>query len=215
MRRWVLPAWGCTALLLVPLALACNGAGTSLPKSATLVINATATALPTATPRAPEARTGIAEVDTLIDALLVEPARARREALRPLLGFTPLPCTFASPQLDPQPVCRAGEQEAQPVDAFSFDNCGAQYLRPDELDFVVILLANSTTYAVYRAPESLAGSADYVAVVYDVTGNERVASELLLQSGRITSFVLSCTMPPEEFVEALGLTDVVYEAEGG
>lgn len=213
MRRWVLVASSC-AMAVALVALACNG-DDSLPESPTQVIGATATPSGTATPRNPAVRTGVPEIDALIDALLVEPARARREAIRPLLGFTPVPCSFAPTQENPKPLCRAGEEEAQPVDAFSFDNCGVQYLRPDEVDRVVILLANSTMYAVYRAPAALAGSADYVAVVYDLAGNERQASELLLQGGRITSFVFSCTTTPEDFVSALGLTDVVYEAGGG
>jgi hypothetical protein len=216
MRRWLPLAHGSAALFVVALALtlACNG-DNSAPASPTQVIGATATALPTSTPRSAAALTGVPEVDALIDALLVEPARSRREAIQPLFRFTSLPCTYAQTGGEPQPPCRTGEEQDTPVEVMAFDDCALQYLRADELNQVVILLANSSMYAVYRATDAYANSADYVAILYDLRGTERQASSVLLKDGGITSFALSCTMTPEDYVTSLQLTDVVYEAEGG
>ena len=214
MRRWMVLAWSCAVLALVPIALACSE-DEPLPESPTQVIGATARPAPTATPRVPEARTGIAEVDALIDALLVEPARERRQAVRPLFGFVQVSCSFASQLGSDNALCRPGEGEGQLVDAFEFDSCERQVLRSDEIDQVVILLASATMHTVYRAPPAMADSADYAAIVYDLAGDERRAAEVLLKDGRVLSYVYSCTSTPEEFAEALGLTDVVYEAEEG
>jgi hypothetical protein len=188
----------------------------SVPESPTLVLGSTTTPPPTATPRTPEVITGIAEVDTLIDALQVEPVRARREALEPLLRFSPVPCSYAPTEGDPKPLCRAGEEQDQSVDVVTFDNCGFQYLRRDEAGPLIILLANSTLYAVYEAPEvAYSGTAEYIAILYDQTGADQRAANLLIHEGAITSYTDSCNMSPEDYITALQLTDVVYQAEGG
>jgi hypothetical protein len=217
MRRWGAGAIACAVLLVIAVALtsSCGGGGESMPESPTIVIGATATPLPSATPSAYEEHTGIPEVDALIDALAVEPVRARREALQPLFHYSPMACSFAPTQGNPQPLCRAGEEQGQPVDAVSFDNCGLQYLRPDETAQLLVLLSNSVMYAVYRAPPvAYTGSADYIAVVYDIAGDERRAARLLLYEGGITSYTYSCEMTPEDYVTALQLTDVIYQAPG-
>jgi len=210
MKRWV-PLVGCIALVVFAIAVACND-GETVIESPPAVIGATATAAPSATPRAAEARTGIPEIDALIDALLVEPARERRQALRPLFGSTQLTCSFRTDRVGQNPPCRIGEQEDQLVDAFEYDSCGANLLRADDIDDVVILLANATLDAVYRPSASAEGPGDYVAIIYHVIGSERRAAQLPIRDGRIIAYLYSCTATPEDFAATLGLTDAVYRA---
>ena len=212
MKRWV-PLVGCVALAVGVIVVACDDGDKSTDGSPTAAIGATATPAPSATPRNVEARTGIPEIDTLIDALLVEPARDRRQALRPLFGSTQLRCSFRTDRVGQNPPCRVGEEEGQLVDTFEFDSCGTNLLRADDIDEVVILLASATLDAVYRPPAGAEEPADYLAIIYHVIGAERRAIQLRIRDGLIVAYLFSCTATPEDFAVTLGLTDAVYRAE--
>lgn len=219
MRQWLLLPLGCIVLTTALLAPSCDGdkEDRNGPQSPTAEIGATATPAPSATPRDVEARTGIPEIDAFIDALLVEPARARREALRTFFGSTQQACSFRSDRVGQglNPPCRIGEEERQIVDAFRFDSCGTNLLRADAVDQPIILLGSASLYAVYRAPANAEQPADYIAIVYDEIGGEAQATQLPFLEGHIISYLFSCTQTPEDYIVALGLSDLVYQAEGG
>jgi len=107
-----------------------------------------------------------------------------------------------------------GEQEGDLVDAFRFDSCGTNLLRADDVSSVVVLLGSASLYAVYRPPARAEQPADYVAIIYQLIGGQPQATELPILDGRIISYLFSCTQTPADYVATLGLTDVVYQAEG-
>ena len=210
MKRWTAVACGCALVLLI--AAACSSSGSKHLTSPTVVIGETATPEPSVTPRSPQARTGIPEVDTFIDALQVEPPRARRQAIEALLGYQQIACSFLASSGTDAPMCHPGEQEGAPVAAFPYKSCSSQLLRPDQIESVLILLGSATLYAVYPSAGDFAQSADYVAIVYHAVGTDRQAAAVELKGGRITGYEYSCKQAPEQFVQTLGLGNPVYLA---
>ena len=210
MKRWTAVACGCALVLLI--AAACSSSGSKHLTSPTVVIGATATPEPSVTPRSPQVRTGIPEVDTFIDALQVEPPRARRQAIQALISYQPFDCLAVAQQGSGQPQCRVGEQQGQPVQAFPYNSCVPEARRPDEIDAVVIQLAGATLYGVYKAPANQP-NADYVGIVYHMVSGKQEAVEVDLQGGHIVAYTFSCTTTPAEFVQSLGLGSPVYQAE--
>jgi hypothetical protein len=95
----------------------------------------------------PGTRTGIAEIDLVIDAVMFQDANARIDLIR----YTTSACTTADGFGGP-PKCEPGEIKDTPVDAFPVLNSEGFQVRPDEIrevfDFTVRGLL-----AVYRVPE--------------------------------------------------------------
>jgi hypothetical protein len=214
MRRGVYLLCG---LLVAALALAACDEDKAPAQSPTPIVGATATPRPLATPLDAEPRTGVPEIDQLIAAMLVEPPRERREAIRPLLGSTQLACTFRTDLVNQglKPPCRADEAEGDLVEAFSYDSCGLAQLRADEVDEVVILLGSAFMYGVYppSAQTEEIASADYAAIVYQVIGGEQQAVYLPIRDGRVVSYYHSCSQTPADYAASLGLSDPLYQAE--
>lgn len=75
------------------------------------------------------ARTGIEEVDSVLDALASGDARE----LRSLIQFTNAKCTRAE-GLGGPPKCLAGETEGTPVEVLPFLGSEGSFLRKDEID---------------------------------------------------------------------------------
>lgn len=210
MKRWAAIACACTLALLVT--TACGGSSSkSHLTSPTVTIGATATPLPSATPRQAQAVTGIAQVDAFLGALQVEPARERRQAIEALIGYQQTPCSYIAAA--GAPTCRSGEQEGTPVGAFPYKSCNYQFLRPDEIESVLILLAGATVYAVYPPAGDFAQSAEYVAIVYQTANAEQQAAAVELKGGHITSYIYSCTQTPKDYVQSFGLQDPLYQAQ--
>ncbi len=211
MKRWAAIACACTLALLVT--TACGGSS-SKPHltSPTVAIGVTATPLPSATPRHAQAVTGIAQVDAFLSALQVEPASERRQAIETFIAYQRIGCTALPQQGSGQPVCRVGEQAGQLVEAFPYNSCQAEARRPDEINDVVVLLAGSALYAVYKAPASVP-TADYVAIIYNLVGGQQQAAEVDMQGGHIVAYTFSCRKTSADFVQSLGLQDPLYQAQ--
>ncbi len=205
-----------TALVAL-LALAACGDGKEQPKATPSP--ATATAAPAASPTsaAPptSGRTGIAELDPVIDALLSKDAKT----IRPLIVFTSVPCTTAV-GMGVAPTCPQGQTDGHPVDIFLSGVCEGEYKTPGAEDGIAQGLAQFTLYAVYRVTADFGFSGEsyaeigfpteYVAIVSTpALGSDDVATLVLINNGRITGTVFSCALPPAQYVEQLGLTDAV------
>lgn len=205
------------------LALAACGDGEEQPKatpSPATAATATraATAAATIATTQPSGRTGVAELDPVIDALLSKDAKT----IRPLIVFTSVPCTTAVGMGGP-PKCPQGQTDGHLVDVFYSGVCEGEYKTPGAEEGIAQGLAQSTLYAVYRVPADfryaeLGFLAEYVAIISrpaikatePATRNiEDAATLVLINHGRITGTVFSCALPPAQYVEQLGLTDAV------
>lgn len=210
MKRWT--AIACSWAALALLAAACGGGGGSTaPPAPTIAIGPTAAPLPSATPRVPEVRSSIAQVDTLLDAMQVQPARARRQAIAGLIGYQQLPCSFTPTGDASAATCRGGETNGTNVPTFAYKSCASQFLRDDEIDTVLILLGSANIHAVYLPSDQITPSAEYAVIIYHIVDDQQQAAVITLQGGLIFSYISSCTSTPEAFVQELGLTDVVYQ----
>lgn len=127
--------------------------------------NPTATVMPTAAPVAqptlsvfalhpPSTRTGIAEVDRVIEGMLGGSVETQRGLLLPLS----FPCTTRE-GLGGPPKCNPGESEGTTVQAFPLGGPEGSFLRVGEIDRILPLQV-AGLYAVYKVPAD-AYRADY------------------------------------------------------
>lgn len=145
-------------------------------------------------PRAPiavqpaGARSGVQDVDLLIDAVLVNNLEARRR----LIAYTITPCTTAQGMGGP-PKCAPGEANGAPVEVFPFLGEEGEHIRPPAIDRI-LQFAVEGLYAVYRVPES-AFRAEYwpagaYAIIFLATGLQRQAT-VFVTNGKIVRLELS------------------------
>jgi len=95
----------------------------------------------------PDTRTGIEEVDAIIDAIVAGGIDARRE----LVQYTTTGCTTAL-GLGGPPKCESGEAEGTLVEVFPFLRAEGEYVRRESIDRV-LRFAVEGLYAVYRVPD--------------------------------------------------------------
>ena len=129
------------------LTIACGGSGTGTP---------TVTLVPATLPAD---RTGIPEVDAVVEAVLSHNVGA----FRALMRFTAGPCTTALQSEGGQPPCQPGETEGTTVEFVpgtvavgQLSRCEASYYRRDEIDGMLeaSALSDASLFAVYRTPGS-------------------------------------------------------------
>ncbi len=190
----------------VALTVACGDGGSTAP-------TATAQETPQATERqTPSAgRTGVTEVDAFIDAMAADHGKKETPALSALIGFTKVACSATPEQgIGGPPACQLNEKDGELVDVFPTASCEGADLRPYEMDQVLMGLAESQLYAVYRAPPGTRYDADYAAIVYrTIEGTGDAASEALLAGGKIVGYFFSCVLSPAELVTQRGYTEAV------
>ncbi len=214
MRQLLILTGVAVALLLV----GCGGGNDSDTPTATLEPPATATAEAAATATvAPDTRrTGIAELDAVLDVLFAGDA----DAIRELVRFTPVPCELEPIGLDPQPTCRDDEPAGTPVDVFPHASCHGGFTRPERMSGVHTSLARPTgeVIAIYVAPETYWPWAEFVVVFGDdtvalVPGDVQAVS---ITDGHITGTHLGCSATLEEFIAFHRLEDsVLFIGSGG
>ena len=148
--------------------------------------------------------TGIPELDAVIEALRSRDA----EALRPLIAYSQVTCDPAGQVISGLPECRPGEQDGQLVEVFRYTACEGQYLRPDEIDEALSILAGTALYAVFESPQDQVYDSEYVAVVSDQSPDRtNLGWQVEITGGRIVAFRFSCATTPEDLIGAQGLTD--------
>ena len=107
-------------------------------------------------------RTGIAEIDAVIETVL---SGARQEQLE-LLQFSSLPCTQAE-GLGGPPKCAGGEEEGTVVEVFPILGSEGHHMRRGEIDSWEGLPA-SDVFAVYRVSDQVYSDASYPAGEYGI-----------------------------------------------
>ena len=200
-------------LLLIPgilaLAIACGDDDGGDQPAPTSTVDAPAA---TATVTVPADRTGIAEVDAVLDAV----DSGDREALAALVGFTVIPCVEEVVGKGAPPECRADEPDGTPVDVFTFVECEGAYLRPDEMAGLLdpLLGPDVDLYAVYAGLGELFPPGEYAAIYSGVVGPAgagvlEFAYRVVIENGTIIGAGTGCAQTPEELVAFAGLTDPV------
>ena len=102
--------------------LTCGG-GSSGP-----TVGPTQTALPTATDVPSGTRTGIPEIDTMLDGVF----SGDEEAVRTLIGYTPTACATNPEGIGSPPQCLGEETEGSFADVFAVGYCHGVYVRPED-----------------------------------------------------------------------------------
>ena len=205
------------ALAVFALVSACDDGEEAAPTPtapATEAATATAPATPPLTP--PTGRTGIPELDAVIDAMITDHGQKETPALAALIGFTQVPCTTIPQDVGGPPLCELNEEDGELVEVFEYGACEGEYLRPHQIDRVLTILARSSLYAVYRAPPDHPFADEYVAVIADVPDSPEgtgLAWEVEIEGGSLVSLHFSCALPPEELVELRQLADAVLPPE--
>lgn len=193
----------CAAAVLVASCGDDNEEATSISTAAAPTAEATATTVPE-TPISTAGLTGVAELDAVIDAI----RSGNMEALRPLIAYSQFACSPEGQVITGQPECRPGERDQQLVEVFRYTACEGQYLRPDEIDMALSILAGTALYAVFPAPQDDMYDSEYVAVVSDRSPDRtNLAWEVEIAGGRIAAFRFSCAGTPEQLIESRGLTE--------
>jgi len=192
-------------LLIASLALsACSGGGEAPP--ATPVVTSTAAATVASTPRVTpaERRTGIPELDAVIDAVISHD----KEKVLQLVGYTPVPCEIEPQGLGAPPQCRADEPEGTAVDVFPVAQCEGYYVRPEDMEQVItsLLSGDFDLYAVYKVHTRSWLGGDYVAILsFNSPSLGLVGESLFIADGNLTGVAYSCTESPEQ--QAQGYQD--------
>ena len=156
---------------------------------------------PATTPR----RTGIAEVDAILDAV----ESGEPERVLALLRFTSTPCVAG--------FCGPGEVVGTPVDVIPISICEEGSLRRDEVEsWLAGALVEPTLYGVYRVPPGFEPPAKYVAVFSRQPQAGREGLAVAIEQGKIVKIFFAMPIPPNicattaaQIVGGLGLEDAL------
>ena len=146
-------------------------------------------------------RTGVPEVDAVVQAVLT----GDQEALRGFVRYTPVACSTAS-QIGVE-FCRPDELDGTLVDALPAAQCEGHYIRRDGIDQALasLLAGKPRLYGVYQASPSTFLTGDYTAV-FAVEGPEPgqvFGSEFLIDDGGIVWIDFGCGQSPEQLAQQL------------
>jgi len=184
-------------LIAASLALsACGGGKEGQPETPVATVIPTARATPT------ERRTGIPELDAVIDAVLARDA-AR---LASLVRYKSIPCVAVRSVGGP-PECPPGIAEGTAVDVLPITSCEGSYASPDSTTTVLqrVLEPDYSLYAVYRAPSSPEWGvpAEYV-IVFSVwaTPAREEGRVISVSDGHLVGFWDGCAQTAETIAAA-------------
>lgn len=154
-------------------------------------------------------RTGIPEVDAVIETLFT----GDEEAVRALIRFTAVECEDEPVGLGAPPQCPEGVADGTPVDVLPWASCEGTYLFPEAIDGTVTTLSEpgATLAAVYEAGGKVWPPGRYVAVFSGVGAPRRadIAYAVSITDGRVVGIHAGCGMTPEEYAEFFGLADAL------
>ena len=166
---------------------------------------------PTATVEETPRRTGIAEVDAILDA--VESGEPDR--VRALVRFTPVPCEPPT-SVRGVVVCEPDQEEGSPVDVIPVSLCEESAMGRDDLDFYLrTYMVDPSLYGVYRAPPAFEPPAQYVAVFSKAPHAWTEVLAIAIDEGEIVKILFAmptpsgCAQTPAAVVRSLGLEDAV------
>lgn len=151
----------------------------------------------TATPAEPEVRhTGIADLDTIIDAV----GAGDEEALRELIRFESIPCVGPTPgNVGGPPLCSDDETPGETVTILRGIGCHGDYGR----EAVILRAIANLPYAVYAVVRESEGYHIVYSLPPSQSGEDSVGRGLRVQDGRIITFTNRCAQPAEDFVEGV------------
>ena len=163
-------------------------------------------------------RTGIQEVDAVIDAAL----SGDPEAYRALVRLTSSPCTREeTAETIANPLCRPDEPEGTPVDFLPFIITGTcnvaartQEVRADELGLPVS--SESELYAVYQTVPRRGAGRRYTAVFVQGSADPRwqvLGTRVLIENGRVVSVNHHCGDTRAELVAGVQPEDFVLSPQ--
>ncbi len=192
------------AVLLAALALACgesgNDTGTPSAESPT----------PAVSPKVPEVpeRTGIAELDAIIDGFMLHDTKTLLLHLR----YSVLPCGV-EPGMGGSPPCRTDQEMGTPVEVMPLSSCEFGYYQPHEFELLLPLFAGQDIYGVYQATPEVRFPGDYVIVLTQPQIDDpakEMATDVIIKDGRIVAVDSSCVLTPEEAVELHELEEPLF-----
>lgn len=159
-------------------------------------------------------RTGIAELDVIIDGFMLHDTKT----LLPHLRYSVLLCGV-EPGMGGAPLCRPDQETGTPVDVMPFSGCELGYYRPHEFERILAEVVQDDLYAVYRATPDVRFPGEYVIVlskesVDPETEPPVIAIEVSVDEGRIVGVNATCFLTPEELVEQHGLSERLLLPDG-
>ncbi|MPZ98328.1 MAG: hypothetical protein GEU80_03150 [Dehalococcoidia bacterium] len=171
---------------------------------------ATSTATPeptnSPTPGADDRRTGVAELDAAIDAIVADDA----DAVTELIELRTFPCTAAQ-GAGGGPRCESGEADGAQVEAFPYGSCEVEFPRdPRQVAERFLMEVDGEPYAVTESPEGtgeLFGYGQYM-VVFELTTADGGMAAFIGDGGRIVHVASLCLTPPEDFLDWRGEQDL-------
>ena len=172
---------------------------------------ADSTALPIATVEETPRRTGIAEIDAILDA--VESGEPDR--ILALVRLTPIPCEPPT-SVRGLVICDPDQEEGSPVDVIPVSLCEESAQGRDDLDFYLrTYMVDPALYGVYRAPPAFEPSAQYVAVFSKAPHAWTEVLAFAIDDGEIVKIFFAlvspsgCAQTPATVVRGLGLENAI------
>ncbi len=116
-----------------------------------------------------------------------------------LIGYQQVACSTAPPDVGGPPSCRAGEDDGALVDVVQVAQCEGAYLRPVDVENALqhLLDPGPSVYAAFEAPETWE-SGEYAVVLTSSEQGRAVASQLVIERGKIVLLDFGCGETPEE-----------------
>ena len=166
---------------------------------------------PTATVEETARRTGIDDIDAILDA--VESGEPDR--VLPFLRYTQIPCQ--PPETGPHPfACGPEQAPGSPVDVIPVSLCEESAMGRNDLDFYLrTYMVDPSLYGVYRAPPAFEPPAQYVAVFSKAPHAWTEVLAIAIDEGEIVKIFFAlvspsgCAQTPATVVRGLGLEDAV------
>jgi len=120
-------------------------------------------------------------------------------ALLGLIGYEQVACTSAPLDVGGPPPCRAGEEDGALVDVVQAVQCKGAYLRPSDVPNALqhFLDPRPVVYAAFEAPETWE-SGEYAVVLTSSQQGRAVASQLVIEGGKVVLLDFGCGETPEE-----------------
>jgi hypothetical protein len=188
---------------------ACSDDGGDEPEAAaTTEVTAPGGDGTTPTAGSAERRTGIPEVDAVIDALEARDV----ESLTAIVELQPVACIGPTPASLGALFCQEGEAEGAVSNVLPVSNCESSYVREPDVPETIGEYAGSLVglYAVYPVDVAFA-------LVYERSGEGDLATRsgtVTVTGGRIRALNYGCAQSPEELVESTGFGDPVLPPPG-
>jgi len=140
------------------------------------------------------------EVDRVVEAVRAN----NHQALVDMVGYQQLACSNASVATGEVPRCRFGEAEGTVVEVVRYGGCEGAYLRRDDVPNAIqhLLDPRPQVYAAFKAPEDWA-QGDYAVVLTSSEQGRPVATELVLENGKIVVLDFGCGETPQQRTEGI------------